>query len=277
MYVSFRPSFAGPEIPAWISGWTWHDRDWCFRVCRRRGGRWVSELQHPRELIKTRAFEPSTAGLKTRGGEVRRFEIRDVSSLSALLEPREVLGQMLRDGAACSQHAIYVHESEQGKIYFPAWLLIDHLLIWSPRVLRALFMPNSLDLLIQSSPNQVLVSSDLVSGALAKSAESRIRWLAVSQDARASWASVLMNAYEGRIDLLLPKISMRGWLWGAHVRGGLLACELSSVCITSHVPELQFLAVRNARVAETRAAPDERNATRCAVNHFGDPSLAVHK
>lgn len=243
MYVSFRPSFTGPEIPAWICSWTWQDRDWYLQVCKRRRGRWVSELQHPRELIKTRAFEPSTVGLKTQGGEVRRFTIHDISRLGALLEPMEVLGPMLGNGAAFSQHAIYAHESEKGRLLFPAWLLINYLWVWSRRALRALLMPNSLDVLIQSFSNEVLVSSDLASASVTKIAESRIRWLAASQDARASWASVVMNACKGRIDLLLPKASMQGWVWGTYVRGGLLACELASIDISFDLGECRSVRI----------------------------------
>lgn len=255
MYVSFRPSFTEPEIPAWISSWTWQGGDWHLRVCKRRRGRWVSELQHPRELIRTRAFEPSTAGLKTRGGEVRRFTIQDISSLSALLEPREVLGPMLGDGAASSQHAIYVHESEEGRLLFPAWLLINHLWVWSLGALRALFVPNSLDILIQHFPNEVFVSPDLAPGSVTKIAESRIRWLVASQDARASWASVLMNAYNGAIDLRLPRASMRGWAWGACVRAGLLACELASIDIGFELPGLKSVRVETNRQKRRRRSP----------------------
>lgn len=239
MYVSFRPSFTGPEVPAWIDSWIWHDREWHFQVCRSRHGRWVRELQHPRELIRTRAYEPSTAGLKTQGTEVRRFLIHDLSNLGALLEPREILGPMLRDGAASSQHVIYAHESEEGKLLFPAWLLINCLWVWSTRVLRALFVPNGLDLLIGRYAEEVLVSPDLTHGPVTKTAESRVRWLVASQDARESWASVLTNAYNGSIDLRLPQASVQGWAWGARVTAGLLACELASVSISFDAQEFR--------------------------------------
>lgn len=256
MYVSFRPSFTGPEVPAWIDGWTWQERDWHFRVCRQQHGRWIREVQHPRELLGTRAFEPSTVGLKTEGTEVRRFAIHDISNLGALLEPREVLGPMLCDDAASSQHAIFVHQSEEGRIYLPAWLLIGCLWAWSQRALRALFMPNGLDLFIQSFPDELLVSPEFASSSLTKIAESRIRWLAGSEDARASWASVLTNAYQGRVDLLLPKASMRGWLWGAHVRGGLLASELASVELSCSLDEIR--PVRVTTTGRARAAGAQR-------------------
>lgn len=242
-YVSFRPSFEGPPIPAWIDSWTWHDEDWHLRVCKRRRGCWVHDVQHPRDLVGSQVFEPSTIGLNTEGTEVRPFLVHDTSRLSALLEPKEVLGPMLDGRAVSSRHAIYVHEDANGRIYFPAWLLIDKLWIWSARALRALLIPNSLDLLMQCGEEQVLVSSELVTGVLTKSAEERIRWLAASEDMRASWASVVMNAYEKRIDLRLPRAAMRGWVRGAYVRGGLLACELSSVCITVDVVDNRAVAV----------------------------------
>lgn len=239
MFVSFCPSFTGPEVPAWLQSWTWHDGDWYFRVCRRRRGRWVYDLQHPRELIRARACEPGTVGLRIQGTEVRRFVIHDLSRLGELLEPREVLGPMLGDGAAASQHAIYAHESEEGRLLLPAWLLINHLWVWSSRVLRALFMPNGLDLLIHSDSDKVLLSPDLIQGSLTKTAESRVRWLVASQDARESWASVLTNAYTGSINLTLPRASLHGWAWGARVRAGLLACELASVHVSFDVQEFR--------------------------------------
>jgi len=144
---------------------------------------------------------------------------------------------MLGDRAASAQHTIFAHESEEGRIYFPAWLLIDRLWVWSARALRALFIPNSLDVLIRSFSDEVLVSADLIPGPVTKIAETRIRWLVASQDARASWASVFTNAQEGRINLMLPEASMRGWAWGARVRGGLLACDLASIDINFDVED----------------------------------------
>lgn len=161
---------------------------------------------------------------------------------------------MLDGRAVSSCHSIYVHEEEDGRIYFPAWLLIDKLWIWSARALRALLTPNSLGLLIQRCGDQVLVSSDLVTSVVPMGAESRIRWLAASEDMHASWASVLMNAYEGRIDLCLPKASMRGWVWGARVRGGLLACELSSVELSADIANTGVVAVARRNAGDNSSA-----------------------
>src|SRR5690606_30795529 len=131
------------------------------------------------------------------------------------------------------------HESEEGRLLFPAWLLISCLWAWSPRVLPALLMPNGVDLLIRSDPETVFLSRDLAGGPVTKALESRARWLVASLDARESWASVLTNACKGTIDLKLPRASLEGWAWGARVEAGLLACELASVRIRHDAQELK--------------------------------------
>jgi hypothetical protein len=40
---------------------------------------------------------------------------------------------------------------------------------------------------------------------------------------------VLTNAYRNRLDLILPRARLTGWLWGVELPSGLLACELDSV------------------------------------------------
>lgn len=234
MFVSFTPTFNGPSIPGWIDGWERQGHEWRLRVLRRDRGRWVAALQDPVELHNTRAFEPATPGLKIGSGESRRCEIRDLSALSALLEPREVLGPVLGCRLHAAGHAIYCHETDDGRVLIPSWLLIDQLWVWSARALRALLTPNSLDLMVgcvdrPDGTTDVRISPELAPAPVTKIAATRASWLSRAEDARRSWGSVLTNALSRRIDLTLPKASMRGWAWGVHVRAGLLVCELSSV------------------------------------------------
>lgn len=247
MFVSFSPTFSGPAIPAWIDGWAWDEGRWALRVVKRQRGRWTLALQNPMELHKMRAFEPSTPGMKTLGTESRPFEIRDLSALAPLIEPREVLGPML-SGAASADHAVYALEFDATRLLFPAWLLIDHLWVWSAKALRALLVPNSLDVLMQGyaqkdGTRDVRVTADLASAPVTKVARSRITWLATSDNARESWGSILNNAYAGRLDAKFPKASIRGWLWGVEINAGLLACELSSVDISFDIPDAMDIRV----------------------------------
>ena len=130
MFVSFTPTFNGPSIPGWIDGWERQGREWRLRVLRRDRGRLVAALQDPVEIHNTRAFEPATPGLKIGSGESRRCEIRDLSALSALLEPREVLGPVLGCRLHAAGHAIYCHETDDGRVLIPSWLLIDQLWVF---------------------------------------------------------------------------------------------------------------------------------------------------
>jgi hypothetical protein len=158
-----------------------------------------------------------------------------------LLESREILGGMFPGAAISNAHTIYVAESEAGRLYFPALLLIDELWLWSPPALRTLLIPNSLDVAM-GKPTQVndglevTASVKLASENPSETGLRRIAWLSQAADARASWNSVLTNAFRNRLDVALPRASMSGWVWGGQLSSGLMACELSSVQLKFELP-----------------------------------------
>ena len=241
MSSGYRHRGAGGEAPAWIDGWVRSDSAWALRALRSECGLWTHRAVPPLRLIKARMFEPSTPGIRILGTENRSFDIPDLSSLAPLLEPREILGGMFPGAAISNAHTIYVAETEAGRLYFPALLLIDELWFWSLPALRTLLIPNSLDV-VMGKPTQVndglevTVSVKLASENPSETGLRRIAWLSQAADARTSWHSVLTNAFRNRLDVALPRASMSGWVWGAQLSSGLMACELSSVELKFELP-----------------------------------------
>jgi len=224
--------------PAWVNGWDRRSGAWQLEAIRRERDGWKIDRVPADRALMARVFEPTTPGMMVLGTENRRFEISNLSALSPLLEPREILGGMLPGAPLTDGHAIYVTTTGDGRLYFPALLLIERLWLWSSTALRAVLTPNSLDVLLgraaaTDGTAEIVVDPQLASRTPTKIALRRIAWLAHSTEARASWSSVLTSASKGRIHLRLPAARLSGWTWGVELASGSLACELSSV-------ELQF-------------------------------------
>lgn len=223
----------GSPNSAWIDRWVRTRRGWQLEVLRRKRGAWRVELMPAERVLKTRLFEPTTPHLEVLSTESRRFEIGNLAALSPLVEPRELLGPMMPGATLTDRHAIYVAETETGRVYLPALLLIERLWLWSNEALSAILMPNSLDVLIGQPLSteygtEVTLDPRLTSRTPTDAALRRIAWLTQDRQARVSWGSVLTNAYGNRIDLELPSVGIRGWAWGVELPSGLLACELLS-------------------------------------------------
>lgn len=228
--------------PAWVDGWVKTPGGWQLDVLRRRRDRWTIEQVPAAQTLKLRTFEPMTPGLNVLGSENRRFKIADLSALSPLIEPRDLLGPMFPRAPITGRHAIYVVESNAGRVYFPALLLMQHVWLWSDAALRAILTPNSLDVFLgaaRANRSGIAVAADpnLTSRTPTDAALQRIAWLVESSEARASWNSVLTNAYQNRIDILLPSVSMSGWAWGVELSSGYLACELFSLRLNIELTE----------------------------------------
>ena len=227
--------------PAWVDGWVKTPVGWHLNVLRRRRETWAIEQVPAAQTLKLRTFEPATPGLNVLGSENRRFTIADLSALSPLIEPRDLLGPMFPRAPVTGRHAIYAVETNAGRVYFPALLLIQRLWLWSDAALRAILTPNSLDVFLgvaRATRSGIEVAADpqLISRTPTDAALQRIAWLVESSEARASWKSVLTNALRGRLDLLLPTASLSGWTWGVELSSGFLACELSSLDVKFDLP-----------------------------------------
>lgn len=237
-YSPRPPGSGGPASIAWIKSWHHSSSGWHLRCVRRRDQDWHYDVEPVGALIRARAFEPSAPGLRTAGMENRWFDISDLQALSPLLEPRELIGRVM-PGAELQGHSIYVATTPTGRIYFPAFLLISHLWLWSPKLIDALMAPNSLDTdlgPVRETPegDRVEASARLAPTPVSEASMHRIAWLARCANARASWSSVLSYALsDNQINLQLPKTRMAGWVWGVTLPSGLLACELGSVRLGS--------------------------------------------
>ncbi|MHB1770580.1 MAG: hypothetical protein ACYCST_02345 [Acidimicrobiales bacterium] len=247
---------------------------WRLEVLRRRRDSWATEQVPVTQTLKPRTFEPVTPGMNVLGSENRRFKIADLSVLSPLIEPRDLLGPMFPRAPITGRHAIYVAETNAGRLYFPALLLMQHLWLWSDAALRAILTPNSLDVFLGAaranrSGIEVAADPQLTSRTPTDAALQRIAWLVESSEARASWNSVLTNAYKNRIDILLPPVSMSGWAWGVELSSGYLACELLSLRIkielTEPLPQFRIGNVLH-KCPRTSSPPPARSVTSLDIN-----------
>ena len=225
-YTGYKKPVSGSP-PAWIDGWIRNGTEWRLRTVRRERGKWVRGAEPAENFLNSRMFEPSTIGLNTLGTENCAFDIEDLSAVSAVIDPNEVLGPMLRTDIF-DRHAIYGIEMHWGRLLIPAWLFVNELWLWALDTLPALMCPNSLDVLMGRSREnaevfEIVASTRLASNNPNATALRRIAWLAQSVDARTSWNSVLSHAYNGDLKLAMPKASMSGWLWGVRVPAGILA------------------------------------------------------
>jgi hypothetical protein len=239
-YGTFAHAAPGPGNVSWIDSWTWSSGAWHVTVLRRQGHLWNESLVTPEALRGTRAFEPSGPGFAGFPTENLRIDVPDLSVLSTLIEARELIGPIF-PGARATNHAIYVVEYDSHRIFIPAFLLIDRLWLWSARALKILLTPNSLEIYI-GRPIQgargleVTARREFVSSSTSQETMQRIAWLAQSADAQRSWRSVVSNALQSRLDCVMPRARLKGWLWGVRLPQGILVCELSSCEI--HLNEL---------------------------------------
>jgi hypothetical protein len=238
-YGAFAHAAPGPGNLSWIDSWTWHSGAWHVTVLRRQGDGWKESIVTPEALRGTRAFEPSSLGFNSFPTENFRIDVPDLSVLSTLIEPRELIGPIFPGGRA-TNHAIYAIEYGSHRIFVPAFLLIDRLWLWSARALPILLTPNSLEIYLGrpvagAQGLEITASRELASSSTSQETMQRIAWLAQSTDAQRSWRSVLSNALQSRLDCVMPRAGLKGWTWGVRLPQGILVCELSSCEI--HVSE----------------------------------------
>jgi hypothetical protein len=231
-YGTFAHAAPGPGNVSWIDSWTWKSGAWHVSVLRRQGDEWNESIVTLEALRDTRAFEPSSPGFNRFPTENIRIDVPDLSLLSALIEPRELIGTIF-PGVRATSHAIYVVEFDRHRIFIPAFLLIDRLWLWSARALQILLTPNSLEIYVGRPVQgarglEVTARREFASGSASQETAQRIAWLAQSTDAQRSWRSVLSNALQSRLDCVLPRARLNGWLWGIRLPQGILVCELSS-------------------------------------------------
>lgn len=206
---------------------------------------WVTQLLPATWLLERRAlFEPSAKPYARLATSSVRLRIPDLSQLSALLEPGDVLKSVV-PAARRTRHAVYVATHEGRQIYLPAALLFPELWNWTDGCLEALLTPNSLALCL-SCGDAADAPSVHVAGLLARTAASdtglrRLCWLAQCSDAQASWSSVLTFAHRGELRLRLPRASLDVWARGVELPTGLLIGECWAVNLSFELPKSDYI------------------------------------
>lgn len=190
--------------------------------------------------MDARAYEPSITPLKHLPTANVRLEVENLSSLSVLLKPGNLIRKLVPH-ASRTRHAIFVVEQEENRVFIPAMLFIRALWLWSFDAGSALMTPNSVDLYVGRSKPQSGTGDFFASPVMASSQPSamvirRLMWLAQCADARLSWSNVLINAHLGELGLILPKAGFGAWAWGVQLEEGLLACELLSPQLSIQLP-----------------------------------------
>lgn len=224
---------------AWIDGWSWSNSGLVLRALCCAQSRCRFDEARASELSLASACDPRhypRAATRCTG-----FQIDDLSRLDRLVDPGELAGLLRRD-LVNTRHAIYRFQTNEGRIYIPAMLLLRELWLWSEPALNLLLTPHSLDLYVgrrcvdngkaYSSVDKVFCST----GHGVKT-QRRMAWLSQSEDARRSWRSVLTFAHQGKLDVLLPQASLRGWAWGIDLAPGLLVNRILSPYLTFDIPE----------------------------------------
>lgn len=226
---------------SWLLGWAHTRQGWVIEALVRHGGAWKTE-QLPVTWLgqMRRAFEPYAQPFRRLPSSSVQVRISDLARLSPLLEPSAVLAEVV-PRARDARHALFVHQTEEGRVYLPAVLLLSLLWVWTEGATDALMTPNSLAVYLQRSDLGERLTVE-ASGGLLRLGRSdtslrRLCWLAQCQDARASWSSVLTSAHQGKLDLRLPTASLEGWAWGVELPTGFLVAELSAASLRFELPQ----------------------------------------
>lgn len=227
--------------PAWLNGWQRSAGGWMLQAVGLEGSDWGTQLLPASWLLERRAlFEPSAAPYARLATSSVRLRIPDLSQLSPLLEPGNVLKSVVPP-ARRTRHAIYVATHEDRQIYLPAALLIPELWSWTAGCLEALLTPNSLGLYLSQGEAaegpQVRACGLLARTGASDTGLRRLCWLAQCSDAQASWASVLTFAHDGELRLRLPRASLDAWARGVELPTGLLIAEWWAVNLSFELPK----------------------------------------
>lgn len=245
MGTSMLTSSAGEEAGlGWIDGWSSAVSGGRLEGIVGRHYLWSRRALPPTTLLQHRMFEPSLRPHHELRTTNVKLDISDLSSLSRLIDPGEIVGKFL-PAARHTRHAVFSATADGTSIFVPAALLIRALWLWSESALEALMTPNGLDVFLGRTVEDGQVVA-LATGPLRSSQPGdrhlrTLSWLTQQEAARHSWGSVLTNAHLGVLDLSLPVASLSGWAWGIELDEGVLACELNAVDIQFELSETDTL------------------------------------
>lgn len=231
---------------AWINGWrrTYHGLR-LETVVRNDLGTSMEQAAVSLLLTRPQAFDIVSGTFSDVPWEVIRIEVDDLSRMLSLRRPPGGDFRRTVPHATSSRHVVFVAEDRGGTAYLPAALLIRELWLWSADALDALLTPGSIDIFLSHSGEEDGLTLEAC-GPFARARGANLRrlsWLAQCQDARDSWASVLINANAEVLSLRLPRASMVAWGVGVRLQRGILVSRLTSSRISFSLP-MEGLPVR---------------------------------
>ena len=217
----------------WIDGFTFdHDNDLAVSCLQGKQGAYSSESRPFISFAKASVFDVDDGRFPAAETVNMPLAIPDLSRLECLLRPQPIVRSVFPKIQVSGRHAIFLFRGRT-PVMVPAVLLINALFARS-NLLKWLLVPNSVDILAlpgESSDGArvVEVGTALRQEQMTDASYRTLAWLAHHEDARRAWSSVLMNALEGKIDLILPQVRFDCWLRGTITPWGVLASSISSV------------------------------------------------
>jgi len=207
------------------------DGTWCTKGFFRDGEGFIPQEQ-PYSSLPSEVVKNSGDRFENVRTTEKKFTWYDLKAADPLVYPRELLESFAKDIPITDGHTIFSIGDEE-PFYVPAALLIRALFMGSRLLDRYILIPNAVDLLgfVNSTENEIEIKTTRdvkaldLSGRFART----LAWMLTQDDGKKAHASVLKNAYEGKICLDLPSISMAGWAYGIQVGNGLLVTELKGL------------------------------------------------
>ncbi len=215
-----------PIIPyCWLDSIS-HTRHsgWCYEGIT-SGKEAAPALINPHEELKNHLYYRTAWQQQLDEGFFVSVDIPDIASGQRLINPKPVVRALFPGMKTSGRHALYRFDID-GEIYiFPALFLIAWMFLKRQAIAHYLFQPGMLESQLDPSPelseDEVImrVTPSFCLNSLTGDIARLMAWLALRQDARRAWSSVVEYAMHGKIDLVLPHASMEGRVGGVKVSG----------------------------------------------------------
>lgn len=223
----------------WVDS-IFRDRDghWKLQLLCNDGGQWVSRAV-PAETPHLEMMDETVFVPRIRTGCLPLNSI-NLAAMEELVDPIGLFSPWMPGMPASRNHSVYKLDVDGISVFVPAFLLIQALYMGDKMLHRALWTPNGIDILVNSTGPATEPQlrfrknpEQNPSGHVVRT----LAWLTSSRDARLSHANVLGAARDGRISLRPVEVYINGWIRGVDLdERGLLAFALGSVHLTYPVP-----------------------------------------
>lgn len=177
-----------------------------------------------------------------------------------LLSPRPVLRRLIPGLKLSSRHAIYRFEVGNEIYLVPALFFINELYFSCASAAPYLLQPGVLENYVDPAPELVADSvrirlpPSMVVSRCKEDTACMLAWMALTPEAPKCWGSIWFNAWENRIDLRLPDVSMTGRLGGYVVDGMRFVCWSREVTFDRGLPPVVVVSGKRGRQKTFRRA-----------------------